>query len=126
MTNNRYQKGSTFERTIRDHLGTFGYVTVKAAGSKGDTKADLVSFHPTGRILLVQCKTNGIISAEEWNRIYEVASWSTSTLAIIAEKPARGKIAYWRITGERVSYKPHMNRVAFVPTVNLDPISLDS
>ncbi len=117
----QYHRGATFERTVIEHLEGFGWASVRAAGSKGDTKSDIVSFHPTGLIMLVQCKLNGIISAEEWNRIHEIALWGPTTLAVIADKPARGKIGYWRITGERIPYKPNMNREPFDPAVS--PVS---
>lgn len=110
-----YANGRSFEYKVMEDLERSGWVSVRAAGSKGDTKADIVSFHPTGIVALSQCKTNGIISAIEWNRLYEVAMWSPNTVALIADRPARGKIGYWLITGERVPYKPTMNRIAFNP-----------
>lgn len=117
MVNRQYQNGRTFEYKVMNDLASFGFESVRAAGSKGGTKADIVAFHPTGVIMLVQCKTNGIISAEEWNRLYEVALWSPATRPIIADRPARGKIGYWLITGERVPYKPDRNRIPFNPAL---------
>jgi|SRR5688500_8737556 len=116
MPNNHYVNGSAFERKVMDDLSRSGWESVRAAGSKGGTKADIIAFHPKGLIMLIQCKTNGIISAEEWNRIFEVASWAyPMTLAVIADRPARGKIGYHLITGERIPYKPNMNRIPLDP-----------
>lgn len=110
-----YNNGRSFEYKVMEDLSVSGWVSVRAAGSKGSTKADIIAFHPTGQIMMVQCKTNGIISAEEWNRLYEVAGWNDSATAIIAERPKRGKIAYWAITGVRVPYKPSVNRIEYYP-----------
>lgn len=110
-----YANGRSFEYRVMEDLSVSGWVSVRAAGSKGSSKADIVSFHPTGAIMMIQCKTNGIISAEEWNRLYEVAGWNERATAIIAERPKRGVIAYWEITGERVPYKPTMNRIEYYP-----------
>lgn len=110
-----YDRGRSFEYRVIDDLEVSGWVSVRAAGSKGPTKADIIAFHPVKGIILVQCKINGIVSAEEWNRIYEVSGWTPGTKAIIAERPKRGVIAYWQITGERIPYKPAMNRIEYLP-----------
>ncbi len=110
-----YANGRSFEYKVMEDLERSGWVSVRAAGSKGSTKADIVAFHPSGIVGMIQCKTNGIISAEEWNRLHEIALWSPNTIALIADRPSRGKIGYWLITGERVPYKPSMNRIAFSP-----------
>jgi hypothetical protein len=111
-----YANGRSFEYRVMEDLARSGWESVRAAGSKGGTKADIVALHPKGLIMLIQCKTNGIISAEEWNRIFEVASWAyPMTLAVIADRPARGKIGYHLITGTRVPYKPAMNRIPLDP-----------
>jgi Holliday junction resolvase len=110
-----YANGRSFEYKVMEDLSVSGWVSVRAAGSKGSTKADIVAIHPTRGIMFVQCKTNGIISAEEWNRLHEIAGWHENTKAVIAERPKRGKIAYWEITGERVPYKPAKNRIEYFP-----------
>lgn len=115
-----YNNGRSFEYKVMDDLSVSGWVSVRAAGSKGSTKADIIAFHPERGIMLVQCKTNGIISAEEWNRLFQVAGWNVNTTAVIAERPARGKIAYWAITGERVPYKPSVNRIEYFPHAQIE------
>jgi len=124
-----YNNGRSFEYKVMEDLSVSGWVSVRAAGSKGTTKADIVAFHPDGRIMMVQCKTNGIISAEEWNRLHEVAGWNEHSTAVIAERPKRGKIAYWAITGKRVPYKPTVNRIEYFPHSSSKspvPVGLDS
>lgn len=128
----KYRKGTAFERKIRDSLHSAGYAVARGAGSKGTSKADLVAFGPHGQILIIQAKTDGRISADEWNRLYDVALYSARVIpvayrigaegvevknmtfqpvtAIIAYKDARGRLLMDEITGHRVTRKPHKNR----------------
>lgn len=76
MPNYQYQRGTAFERKVSDFLAELGMAVVRAAGSKGAGKMDLVAFAPDGRVLIVQCKITGEIGPGEWNRLYEVAGWS--------------------------------------------------
>lgn len=128
----KYRKGTAFERKIRDQLHEAGYAVARGAGSKGSSKADLVAFSPHGPVLIIQAKTNGIISEAEWNRIYEVALWSAdrvpdfdsrdpnagfavcrTVIPIIAYKGPRGRTLMDEITGFRVYRKPRENRRPF-------------
>lgn len=98
-----YARGTRFEHKVRDHLEKNGYEVVRAAGSKGGTKADLLGFKP-GQLLLVQCKTNGKIPAAEWNRIVEVAGW-VDGVALLASNGPRGRgVVYMRLLGPKVPY----------------------
>jgi Holliday junction resolvase len=114
-----YAKGTRFEHKVRDDLETNGYAVVRAAGSKGGTKADLLGFKP-GQLLLVQCKRTGkTLPAEEWNRLVEVASWIPGAVALWAEKGPRGQaVAYTRLLGPKV---PHA-RIGAQPVA---PFALD-
>ena len=125
-----YVKGTAFERAIRDKLHAAGYAVCRGAGSKGSSKADLVAFSPHGHILIIQAKTNGVISEQEWNRLYEISLWSgkasimsddkggitsgpifrTLVVPIIAYKAERGRLVMDEITGFRVHRKPRENR----------------
>lgn len=124
-----YQRGTAFERKIRDALHAAGYAVARGAGSKGSSKADLVAFSPHGKILLIQAKTNGIISESEWDRLYDVALWSAdlvpdwdssdpdarfavcrTVIPIIAYKGDRGRVVMDELTGFRVYRKPRENR----------------
>lgn len=150
MAQTRYRKGTTFEYVIRDKLHPYGYAVARGAGSKGSSKADLVAFSPHGAILIIQAKTNGIISAEEWNRLWDISQWSAKTvpvayrigveeveikdipvrpvIPIIAYKNPRGSLLMDEIVGPRVRMKPHENRKPFEwrcqcspPHENLNP-----
>ncbi len=114
---NRYAKGTRFEHKVRDDLAAMGYVVVRAAGSKGNVKADLVAFHDSYPLMLVQCKTNGQISKAEWDRLYEVAGWyEPRAVAVVAANGPKGSgVTYTRITGERVPYARTQPCVAYDP-----------
>lgn len=72
----QYHAGRRYEWKIRDLLHDHGFTVIRAAGSKGDSKIDLIALHPDGRVWFVQCKRTGLLGTAEWNRLYEVASWS--------------------------------------------------
>lgn len=81
MPNYRYQQGRQFELKVAACLAEIGgMAVVRAAGSKGAGKMDLVAFAPDGRVLIVQCKTTGKISPGEWNRVVEIAGWMNDPL----------------------------------------------
>lgn len=76
MPNYRYNQGRQFETKVSRWLADRGLAVMRAAGSKGTGKMDLVAFSPDGRVLIIQCKTTGQISPAEWNRLVEVAGWA--------------------------------------------------
>lgn len=75
MPNYHYNQGRQFETKTAGFLAEAGMAVVRAAGSKGAGKMDLVAFAPDGRVLIIQCKATGAISPGEWNRLVEVAGW---------------------------------------------------
>lgn len=93
MANAKYIKGSTFERAVAIFLRErINAAVVKAAGSKGEAKADLVAFVPDGRVLLIQCKaTDPKLGPDEWNALYRVSRWNHLAVALVATKGARGQ-----------------------------------
>jgi Holliday junction resolvase len=96
-----YAKGTRFEHKVRDDLAENGYEVMRAAGSKGSTKLDLIALKP-GEMLFVQCKTTGLISPAEWNRVYEVAGW-VGAVPLLASNGPRGRgVTYGRLTGVKV------------------------
>jgi Holliday junction resolvase len=147
----KYVSGRAFEYRIIKALHAAGYAVARGAGSKGSTKADVIAFSPHGGILIIQAKHDGKISADEWNRLYDVASWSAKTVAsgwsgadstgviefrpvvpLIAYTDPRGRIVMDELTGERVRGKPMMNRAPFdwrcacnPPHPNLSPPKAD-
>lgn len=98
-----YGKGRRFEYTVRDDLTDNGYAVARAAGSKGGTKGDLFAFKP-GQLLIVQCKrTDRSLSAEEWDRLVEVAGWIPCAVAVLAAPGGRGAgVVYTRLLGPKV------------------------
>lgn len=78
MPNYAYDRGTAFERKVAEFLAAPGrdMAVMRAAGSKGAGKMDLVAFAPDGRVLIVQCKITGIIAPAEWNRLWEISGWS--------------------------------------------------
>lgn len=93
---NHYGTGRRFEHKVIGHLSENGYEPMRAAGSKGGTKADIAAFKP-GQLLLIQCKASGTLPPDEWDRLVEVASW-VGAIAILAANGPRGRgIAYTRL-----------------------------
>lgn len=108
-----YAKGTRFEHKVRDDLTANGYLVMRAAGSKGGTKADLVAFKP-GQLLLIQCKTDGRITAGEWDQIVTVASW-VEGLAILAINGERGRgVNYVRLLGPKQRGRTRTDSMPFV------------
>jgi hypothetical protein len=98
-----YEKGVRFERKTRTDLAENGYEVIRAAGSKGSTKIDLLAMKP-GQQLLIQCKESGDISPAEWNRIVEVAGWYPGiAIPLLAANGPRGRgVVYTRLLGPKI------------------------
>lgn len=96
----QYATGTRFEHKTRDHLESNGYDVVRAAGSKGNTKVDLAAFKP-GQLLLIQCKANGALPPDEWDRIHEVAGWVGAVPLLAANGPKGRGVTYIRILGPK-------------------------
>ena len=95
----QYAKGYAFEQKVAGHLAQEGYFVIRAGGSHG--VADLVALK-WGETLLVQCKTNGVISIGDWNALYGVAQ-RVGAVALVAFRPSRGLIAYRQLGARRVA-----------------------
>jgi hypothetical protein len=124
----KYISGRAFEYRVIKALHEAGYAVTRGAGSKGSTKADVIGFSPHGAILIVQAKHDGKISISEWDRLYDVASWSSRVIPasedrgvltfrpvvpVLAYVNARGNLLMDELTGERVRSKPGMNRAPY-------------
>lgn len=96
---NHYRQGADFERVVMAALHRDGYRTIRAAGSHG--KADIVALKPA-QVVLVQCKLSGpsAVRPPEWNELWELATY-VGALAVIASRPAPGRIGYHRLTGRK-------------------------
>jgi hypothetical protein len=95
---NRYATGTRFEHKTRDDLISDGYEVIRAAGSKGATKVDLVAVKP-GSLIFIQCKATGTLPPAEWDRLVEVAGWVGAVLA--ANGPRGRGIVYTRLLGPK-------------------------
>lgn len=94
-----YKAGRRFEYKVRDDLTANGYEVLRAAGSKGGSKVDLVGFK-NGELLLVQCKRDGKLPPAEWDRLVEVAWW-VKAKPILAMALPRGGVAYRHLLGPK-------------------------
>jgi hypothetical protein len=95
-----YAAGTRFERKVRTDLRDNGYTVIRAAGSKGDSKVDLVALKP-GQVLFIQCKADGTMPPAEWDRLFDVAGW-VSAYPILASNGLRGRgIRYDRLLGHK-------------------------
>jgi Holliday junction resolvase len=108
-----YADGTRFEHKVRDDLTTNGYEVIRAAGSKGGSKADLVALKP-GQLLFVQCKRSGTLPPAEWNRLVEVAGW-VGAVPVLAANGERGRgVVYTRLLGRKVPRARTQPAVAFL------------
>ncbi len=106
-----YSRGTALENRFVHHLETNGYAVIRAAGSKGSTKADLIAIKPR-QALLVQVKRGRVPSAPDWNRLVEVAGMLTDGIAIFGTVDRRGRLVMFRLTGPKV---PFMRLSAMTP-----------
>ncbi|BAL87353.1 putative holliday junction resolvase [Actinoplanes missouriensis 431] len=96
-----YAAGRRFEWACRDDLADNGYIVIRAAGSKGDAKVDLIAIKP-GQLLFIQCKsTAGALGPAEWDRLVEVSAM-VGAIPVLAAKGGRGQgIQYTRLLGPK-------------------------
>jgi Holliday junction resolvase len=95
-----YAQGTRFEHKVRDDLAENGYSVIRAAGSKGDAKIDLIALKP-GQLLLVQCKRTGSIGPDEWDRVFEVACWVGAVPLLAANGPLGRGVTYLQLLGPK-------------------------
>jgi Holliday junction resolvase len=97
---NRYATGTRFEHKTRDDLIANGYDVIRAAGSKGPTKVDLVAVKP-GSLIFIQCKATGTLPPAEWDRLVEVSGWVGAVPVLAANGPRGRGIVYTRLLGPK-------------------------
>lgn len=67
-TNNNYARGAAFERKVKEHLESFGWLAVRAAGSHG--LVDVIGIDQDGGVHLIQCKTGKAkMKAADWDAL---------------------------------------------------------
>ncbi|WP_422744291.1 restriction endonuclease [Micromonospora sp. WMMD754] len=96
-----YRSGTWFEHKTIDDLQDNGYETIRAAGSKGSTKVDIVALKP-GQLLFIQCKRSGALPPAEWDRVVEVAGWVGAIPLLAANGPRGRGVTYTRLLGPKV------------------------
>jgi Holliday junction resolvase len=90
--------GIRFEYKTIGELVKDGYVTMRAAGSKG--AIDIIAMKP-GQHLFVSVKRGGRISAAEWDRLVELASWNGAIPVLAVNGPKGRGIVLWRLLGPK-------------------------
>lgn len=98
-----YAKGARFEHKVIAALEKAGFTCIRSAGSKGDSKIDVIAIRP-GALLFVQCKTDGTLRKSEWDRILEVSRWVGATAALASNGVNGRGIVLSELTGEKVAY----------------------
>ena len=89
-----YRRGADFERRVAADLSAHGYVTVRAAGSH--TVADVYAFR-SGEIVMAQCKRDGRLDPDEWNRLYDECQ-KAGAVPVLAMMGANGRgISYAKL-----------------------------
>jgi Holliday junction resolvase len=95
-----YKQGRGFEWKVRNDLEENGYAVVRAAGSKGKTKIDLIALKP-GQALFIQAKRDGTLPPGEWDRLVDVASW-VGAIPILAVNGPHGRgVVYTLLLGRK-------------------------
>lgn len=93
-----YQRGADFERMVARDLERRGFVTVRSAGSH--KPADVVAMIE-GETFAIQCKRDGILRPDEWNKFLEWCE-KGGAIPILAQKGPRGRgIIYHRLTSRK-------------------------
>lgn len=93
-----YQRGADFERRVAKDLERFGYVTVRSAGSH--KPADVVAmFH--GQTFAIQCKRDGVLRPDEWNRFWEWCEIAGAVPILSSKGPRGSGIIYHRLTSRK-------------------------
>lgn len=102
MVQSHYAQGTAFERKTIAALEREGYVTVRAAGSKGGGKVDVIAVHPFGPQLWVQCKRTGAIPPGEWNRLRECAGWAGAVPVLASNGPNGRGVTFEHLYADKI------------------------
>jgi hypothetical protein len=118
-----YAQGTRFEHKVRDDLAANGYEVIRAAGSKGSSKVDLIGLKP-GQLLFIQCKRTGALGPDEWDRVHHVAGWVDAIPLLAANGPAGRGVTYIRLLAPKRRGVPLKNQPCSV--FHLDEIAAAS
>lgn len=93
-----YTEGARYERKVLGELSRMGYVACRSAGSH--SPADVFAFK-FGTCLLVQCKKNGRLDPDEWNKLFDYAT-KVEAIPLLARPGGRGcGTIYSRLTSRK-------------------------
>jgi Holliday junction resolvase len=99
-----YEAGREFEWKIQKDLERRGFVTIRAAGSAGEAKVDIIAVDPLGVHLWIQAKADGRIGPTEWNTLRMCSGWAGAT-PILARKGPRGIfVIYEELLQDKIPY----------------------
>lgn len=85
MPNRAYQRGAKFERECKRQAEEHGFFVIRSAGSH--SPIDLVFVRLCGRVTLVQCKKDGKVSNEEWQKLETIGKRYHSDVLIMSKGP---------------------------------------
>lgn len=93
-----YQRGADFERRVVKDLERFGYAAIRSAGSH--KPADVIAMLG-GRTIAIQCKRDGVLGPDEWNKFWEWAKVAGATPILASKGPRGSGIIYNRLTSRK-------------------------
>jgi hypothetical protein len=93
---NAYAQGKRLEYKVQNELRELGFVTMRAAGSKG--AVDIMAVRP-GELLFVQVKRTTPPGPAPWNLLYDMADWCGGIPVLATCLP------YKPITYERIVFR---------------------
>ena len=97
-TATNYARARAFEYRVRDDMASKGWVAVRSPASKTPVDVYCIGWH---RCVFIQCKTDGRLGTDEWNRFLELCE-SVDAVPVLASKGRNGRgIDYQRIVGRK-------------------------
>lgn len=98
---NIYAQGKRLEYKVQNELRELGFVTMRAAGSKG--AVDIMAVRP-GELLFVQVKRHTPPGPAPWNLLYDMAEWCGAVPLLATCLP------YREIVWERIVFRKPLPR----------------
>jgi hypothetical protein len=103
-----YKRGRSFEYRCRDHFKRLGYHVVRSPKSAGPYDL-LVMGHRI--VLLVQCKSHGVLAPVEWNELFNLAGEIVASHAILASRSRRAIVLHRLVSAKAGRARQPMVRV---------------
>lgn len=96
--NTNYRRGADFERRVVKDLEGRGWSVVRSAGSHKPT--DVVAML-RGSTVCVQCKRDGRLAPQEWNKFLDWCEAAGATPVLASKGPRGSGIIYSRLTSRK-------------------------